>query len=185
MTAFEARRDTLLAYCRIDDPAPEDLTLLEDMCMEAMGYLHGAGVTEPETGSPRLPLYNACVNALVLGRPERGQGRFRQPGLPTEAEPAEADGTRGVRIGHRAERGHGMNRAYLKSVYEAVRDRVDLTVRQRELFEAWLYTERTFAQLANQYGVNRSTVFRTVERAAQYVGRTAKRLDAHRKAATH
>lgn len=66
MTAFEARRDTLLAYCRIDDPAPEDLTLLEDMCMEAMGYLHGAGVTEPETGSPRLPLYNACVNALVL-----------------------------------------------------------------------------------------------------------------------
>lgn len=66
MTAFEARRDTLLAYCRIDDPVPEDLTLLEDMCMEAMGYLHGAGVTEPETGSPRLPLYNACVNALVL-----------------------------------------------------------------------------------------------------------------------
>ena len=78
-----------------------------------------------------------------------------------------------------------MNRAYLKSVYEAVRDRVDLTVRQRELFEAWLYTARTFAQLANQYGVNRSTVFRTVERAAQYVERTAKRLDAHRKAATH
>lgn len=66
MTAFEARRDTLLVYCRIDDPAPEDLTLLEDMCMEAMGYLHGAGVMEPETDSPRLPLYNACVNALVL-----------------------------------------------------------------------------------------------------------------------
>lgn len=78
-----------------------------------------------------------------------------------------------------------MNRAYLKSVYEAVRDRVDLTVRQRELFEAWLYTERTFAQLVNQYGVNRSTVFRTVERAAQYVERTARRLDAFRKATTH
>ena len=30
------------------------------------GLSHGAGVTEPETGSPRLPLYNACVNALVL-----------------------------------------------------------------------------------------------------------------------
>ena len=38
------------------------------------GYVHGGhglssralGVTEPETGSPRLPLYNACVNALVL-----------------------------------------------------------------------------------------------------------------------
>ena len=78
-----------------------------------------------------------------------------------------------------------MNRAYLKSVYEAVRDRVDLTVRQRELFEAWLYTERTFAQLAIQYGVNRSTVFRAVERAAQYVEWTARRLDAFRKAATH
>ena len=38
-----------------------------------------------------------------------------------------------------------MNRAYLKSVYEAVRDLVELTDRQRELFEAWLYTERTFA----------------------------------------
>lgn len=78
-----------------------------------------------------------------------------------------------------------MNRAYLKSVYEAVRDLVELTDRQRELFEAWLYTERTFAQLANQYGVNHSTVFRAVERAAQYVERTAKRLDAFRKAATH
>ena len=66
MVLTDARKTTLLAYCRIDDPAPEDLTLLEDMCMEAMGYLHGAGVTEPETGSPRLPLYNACVNALVL-----------------------------------------------------------------------------------------------------------------------
>lgn len=71
-----------------------------------------------------------------------------------------------------------MNRAYLKSVYEAVRDLV-------ELFEAWLYTERTFAQLAIRYGVNRSTVFRAVERAAQYVERTARRLDAFRKAATH
>ncbi len=77
-----------------------------------------------------------------------------------------------------------MNRAYLKSVYEAVRDLVDLTVRQRELFEAWLYTERTFAQLAIRYGVNRSTVFRTVERAAQYVERTAKRLDIFHKART-
>ena len=66
MVLTDARKTALLAYCRIDDPAPEDLTLLEDMCMEAMGYLHGAGVTEPETGSPRLPLYNACVNALVL-----------------------------------------------------------------------------------------------------------------------
>lgn len=66
MVLTDVRKTALLAYCRIDDPAPEDLTLLEDMCMEAMGYLHGAGVTEPETGSPRLPLYNACVNALVL-----------------------------------------------------------------------------------------------------------------------
>lgn len=70
-----------------------------------------------------------------------------------------------------------MNRAYLKSVYEAVRDRVDLTARQRELFEAWLYTERTFAQLAIRYGVNRSTVFRTVERAAKYVEQMGRRLD--------
>lgn len=78
-----------------------------------------------------------------------------------------------------------MNRAYLKSVYEEVRDLVAMTARQRELFEAWLYTERTFAQLAIQYGVNRSTVFRAVERAAQYVEWTSRRLDAFRKAATH
>ena len=78
-----------------------------------------------------------------------------------------------------------MNRAYLKSVYEEVRDLVALTARQRELFEAWLYTERTFAQLAIQYGVNRSTVFRAVERAAPDVEWTARRLDAFRKAATH
>lgn len=66
MEISEGRMFSLLAYCRIDDPEPEDLMLLSDMYWEACGYLHGAGVTEPEAGSPRLSLYNACVNALVL-----------------------------------------------------------------------------------------------------------------------
>lgn len=161
------------------------------------GYVHGGHGLSPRRGGdgagdrlpPPAPVQRLRQRAGAgrmgqPGRPGRGQRRFRQPGLPAEAEPAEADGANRVRFGHRAGWRRGMNRAYLKSVYEAVRDLVDLTVRQRELFEAWLYTERTFAQLAIRYGVNRSTVFRTVERAAQYVERTAKRLDIFHKART-
>lgn len=66
MTAFTARQEAILAYCRIDDPTQEDLRLLEDMYTDAVSYMSNAGVAEPQADSARLAQYNACVNALVL-----------------------------------------------------------------------------------------------------------------------
>ena len=66
MTAFSERQRALLSYCRIDDPAQEELALLEELYGAAVSYMANAGVSEPDTGSERLAQYNACVNALVL-----------------------------------------------------------------------------------------------------------------------
>ena len=66
-----------------------------------------------------------------------------------------------------------MNKAYLKADYEATKNLVDLTKRQRELLEAWLYTRQTMGQIALRYGINRSTVSRTVNRAAEKITKTA------------
>ena len=49
-----------------------------------------------------------------------------------------------------------MNKAYLKADYEATKNLVDLTIRQRELLEAWLYAGQTMGQLALRYGINRA-----------------------------
>lgn len=66
MAAFSDRQASILSYCRIDDPTPEDLSLLEGFHADAVSYMAGAGVAEPETGSARLPQYNTCILALVL-----------------------------------------------------------------------------------------------------------------------
>ena len=66
MTAFAERQAEILSYCRIDDPAPEDLSLLRTMYTDAVSQMSNAGVTEPVSGSARLAQYNTCVNALVL-----------------------------------------------------------------------------------------------------------------------
>ena len=66
MTAFADRQAAILSYCRIDDPTPEDLALLENFYADAVSYMDGAGVAEPDAGSGRLAQYNTCVNALVL-----------------------------------------------------------------------------------------------------------------------
>ena len=66
MAAFSDRQASILSYCRIDDPTPEDLALLEGFHADAVSYMRNAGVAEPETGSARLPQYNACILALVL-----------------------------------------------------------------------------------------------------------------------
>ena len=60
-----------------------------------------------------------------------------------------------------------MNKAYLKADYEATKYIAGLTMRQKELLEAWLYTGQTMGQIALRYGINRSTVSRTVNRAAE------------------
>ena len=66
-----------------------------------------------------------------------------------------------------------VNKAYLKADYEATKNLVDLTIRQRELLEAWLYTRQTIGQIALRYGINRSTVSRTINRADEKIAETA------------
>ena len=66
MTAFAERQRAILNYCRIDDPAQEELALLEELYGAAVSYMANAGVSEPASGSERLAQYNTCVNALVL-----------------------------------------------------------------------------------------------------------------------
>lgn len=66
MAAFSARQASILSYCRIDDPSPEDLALLEVFHAAAVSYMEDAGVAEPEAGSARLPKYNICILAMVL-----------------------------------------------------------------------------------------------------------------------
>lgn len=66
MAAFSDRQASILSYCRIDDPTPEDLILLEGFHADAVSYMLDAGVAEPEAGSARLPQYNTCILAMVL-----------------------------------------------------------------------------------------------------------------------
>ena len=66
-----------------------------------------------------------------------------------------------------------VNKAYLKADYEATKNLVNLTIRQRELLEAWLYTRQTMGQIALRYGINRSTVSRTINRADEKIAETA------------
>ena len=66
MVAFSDRQASILSYCRIDDPSPEDLALLEGFHADAVSYMADAGVAEPEAGSRRLPEYNTCILAMVL-----------------------------------------------------------------------------------------------------------------------
>ena len=66
-----------------------------------------------------------------------------------------------------------VNKAYLKADYEATKHLAGLTMRQKELLEAWLYTGQTMGQIALRYGINRSTVSRTVNRAADKIAKIA------------
>lgn len=66
MTAFAERQRAILSYCRIDDPAQEELALLEELYGAAVSYMANAGVAEPAAGDPRLAQYRLCVNVLVL-----------------------------------------------------------------------------------------------------------------------
>lgn len=62
----EERRAELLAYCRIDDLAPEEEPIFEGMYQAAVNYMDQAGIAEPFPGTPRRAQYDLCVNALVL-----------------------------------------------------------------------------------------------------------------------
>lgn len=55
MAAFSDRQASILSYCRIDDPTPEDLALLEGFHADAVSYMRNAGVAEPEAVPPSAP----------------------------------------------------------------------------------------------------------------------------------
>lgn len=62
----EERKAALMAYCRIDELAPGEESVLAGMYQAAVSYMEQAGVSEPEVGTPRRGQYDLCVSALVL-----------------------------------------------------------------------------------------------------------------------
>ena len=66
MPLTEERRARLLAYCRIEEPTDEELLTLEGLYDAAVGYMEGAGISPPASGTPRAAQYDLCVNYLVL-----------------------------------------------------------------------------------------------------------------------
>lgn len=61
----EERKATLLAYCRLEEDEV-DADLLQMMYDDAVDYMAGAGVAEPEENTARRAKFDMCVNALVL-----------------------------------------------------------------------------------------------------------------------
>ena len=61
-----AQFQALLDYCRIEDPTPAERSTLEALYAAAVGYLGGAGVSQPPEGSPRRAQYDLAVHFMVL-----------------------------------------------------------------------------------------------------------------------
>lgn len=66
MALPEARKVTLLAFCRLDELSPEEEELLGTLYDAAVGYMAQAGIGEPPEDTPRRAQYDLCVNYLVL-----------------------------------------------------------------------------------------------------------------------
>lgn len=68
MALTEERKAALLAYCKLTELAddPEVEALIPAFYEAAVGYMDGAGVTEPQEGTARRTQYDLCVNAMVL-----------------------------------------------------------------------------------------------------------------------
>lgn len=66
MALTEARRESLLAYCKIVEPTKEELITLEGLYEAAVGYMEGAGISLPPEGTPRRAQYDLAVNVMVL-----------------------------------------------------------------------------------------------------------------------
>lgn len=62
----DERQAGLLAYCRIEEPTTEELLTLETMYDAAVGYMEGAGISQPAPGTPRAAQYDLAVNFMVL-----------------------------------------------------------------------------------------------------------------------
>ena len=63
----EARKATLMAYCRLEELSEPEKALLERYYYQAVGYMAGAGVSEPAVEDvARKAMFDSCVDALVL-----------------------------------------------------------------------------------------------------------------------
>ena len=64
----EERLALLKAYCKLDDLSTTDEKLLLRFYSEAIGYMSGAGVSEPsrDADPARADLFDSVVDALVL-----------------------------------------------------------------------------------------------------------------------
>ena len=62
----DERQAGLLAYCRIEEPTTEELLTLETLYDAAVGYMEGAGISQPAPGTPRAAQYDLAVNFMVL-----------------------------------------------------------------------------------------------------------------------
>lgn len=73
MTLTEARRASLLSYCRLTELAddPEVQALIPALYEAAVGYMKNAGVPVPESDTTRAAQYDLCVNYLVLSAYEQ------------------------------------------------------------------------------------------------------------------
>lgn len=68
MALTDERKDSLLSYCKLTELAddPEVEALIPAFYEAAVGYMEGAGITEPQEGTARRAKYDLCVNAMVL-----------------------------------------------------------------------------------------------------------------------
>ncbi len=68
MALTEERRASLLAYCKLTELAddPEVEALIPALYDAAVGYMEGAGVNVPKSGTTRAAQYDLCVNYLTL-----------------------------------------------------------------------------------------------------------------------
>lgn len=73
------------------------------------------------------------------------------------------------------------NREKFLVEYETVKDLIDLPTRQREFFEAWVYSKNSIGQLALRFGVNRSTASRAIHGAIEKVTVLSQRMQQHEK----
>lgn len=73
MALTEERKAALLAYCKLTELAndPEVEALIPAFYEAAVGYMEGAGITEPAADTARLAQYDLCVNAMVLDAYDR------------------------------------------------------------------------------------------------------------------
>lgn len=60
----------LAAYCRMDDPSPDDEALLRQLYLSAVDQMSVAGISEP-TSQGRKASYDLCINYLVADAMDR------------------------------------------------------------------------------------------------------------------